>query len=72
MLQHPYGKLSTSGFPAPVASTKRNTLSCTMQVMRLALSDAGMTPSDMAALEMHGTGTPLGDPIEVPHSCKTH
>ena len=36
-----------------------------LQVMRLALVDAGQSPHDLAALEMHGTGTPLGDPIEV-------
>ena len=35
------------------------------QVIRLALVDAGQSPHDLAALEMHGTGTPLGDPIEV-------
>ena len=36
-----------------------------VQVIRLALQDAGVHPCDIAALEMHGTGTPLGDPIEV-------
>lgn len=36
-----------------------------MQVMRLALADAGLQPGDVGCLEMHGTGTPLGDPIEV-------
>ena len=34
-------------------------------VMRGALADADMLPSDIGVLEMHGTGTPLGDPIEV-------
>ena len=33
--------------------------------MRLALEDAGLRPADIGTLEMHGTGTPLGDPIEV-------
>jgi hypothetical protein len=35
-----------------------------VQVIRLALADAGMMPGEVSALEMHGTGTPLGDPIE--------
>lgn len=30
-----------------------------------ALKDAGLTPNDIAYVEMHGTGTELGDPIEV-------
>ena len=33
--------------------------------MRLALVNAGVSPHNIAALELHGTGTPLGDPIEV-------
>ena len=40
------------------------------QVMRAALLSAGtngggLSPYDVTALSMHGTGTPLGDPIEV-------
>jgi acyl transferase domain-containing protein/acyl-CoA synthetase (AMP-forming)/AMP-acid ligase II/acyl carrier protein len=34
-------------------------------VIRDALSDAGLSASDLDYIETHGTGTPLGDPIEV-------
>ncbi|MFE5583083.1 type I polyketide synthase, partial [Kitasatospora sp. NPDC056531] len=34
------------------------------EVLRLAHQRAGVAPSDLAYVELHGTGTPLGDPIE--------
>ncbi len=34
-------------------------------LIRRALDDAGVAPSRISLIEAHGTGTPLGDPIEV-------
>ncbi|KUN90898.1 hypothetical protein AQJ67_43365 [Streptomyces caeruleatus] len=34
------------------------------QVIRQALANARLAPSDVGLIEAHGTGTPLGDPIE--------
>ena len=36
-----------------------------LQVIRMALESAGLHPRELRMLEMHGTGTALGDPIEV-------
>lgn len=35
------------------------------KLIREALENAGLQPSDISYLEAHGTGTPLGDPIEI-------
>jgi acyl-CoA synthetase (AMP-forming)/AMP-acid ligase II/3-oxoacyl-(acyl-carrier-protein) synthase/acyl carrier protein len=35
------------------------------QVIRRALDNAGVEPADIAYVETHGTGTSLGDPIEI-------
>ena len=35
------------------------------RVIREALAMAGLSPSDIGYIEAHGTGTPLGDPIEL-------
>lgn len=36
-----------------------------VQVLRAACADAGASPNALQCVELHGTGTPLGDPIEV-------
>lgn len=38
---------------------------CVQTVMRAALQSASLQPQSLSVLSMHGTGTPLGDPIEV-------
>jgi 5-methyltetrahydropteroyltriglutamate--homocysteine methyltransferase len=35
------------------------------RVIRLACADAAIKPSQLTVVEMHGTGTPLGDPVEI-------
>ncbi|WP_280990798.1 non-ribosomal peptide synthetase/type I polyketide synthase [Brachybacterium squillarum] len=45
------------GYTAPGARGQR-------RVMRDALADAGVDPAEVGYVETHGTGTPLGDPLE--------
>ena len=33
------------------------------EVLRAALGDGGLTPAELTGLSMHGTGTPLGEPL---------
>ncbi len=35
------------------------------ELLRSALDDAGLSPDSLGYIEAHGTGTPLGDPIEI-------
>jgi acyl transferase domain-containing protein len=48
----------TSGLTVPHGPSQQ-------AVIRKALADAGMTPDYISYVETHGTGTSLGDPIEV-------
>nr|WP_233261551.1 type I polyketide synthase [Vitiosangium sp. GDMCC 1.1324] len=48
---------ASSGLTVPNGSAQE-------AVLRRALEDAGCAPSSVGYIEAHGTGTPLGDPIE--------
>ena len=48
----------TSGISAPNSQSQ---VAC----IRAALKQAGVTPDEIGYIEAHGTGTPLGDPIEM-------
>ncbi|HEV2149317.1 MAG TPA: type I polyketide synthase, partial [Longimicrobiaceae bacterium] len=49
---------SSNGLTAPNGAAQQ-------QVVRAALERAGVAPGEVGYVETHGTGTPLGDPIEV-------
>ncbi|WP_438021146.1 SDR family NAD(P)-dependent oxidoreductase [Sorangium sp. So ce315] len=49
---------ASSGITAPNGTSQQ-------KVLRAALEDAGLAPGDVDVAECHGTGTSLGDPIEV-------
>src|SRR4029079_19588582 len=48
----------TSGISAPNSQSQ-------VECIRAAHKQAGFTPDDIDYIEAHGTGTPLGDPIEM-------
>ena len=48
----------SNGFTAP-------NMSAQVDVIQTALKQAGMHPDDIDLVESHGTGTPIGDPIEI-------
>ncbi len=53
----------TSGISAPNGESQK-------LCIRAALAQAGITADDVGYIEAHGTGTPLGDPIEMQALCE--
>jgi len=51
------------------AASRRPTGPAQQDVLHSALAAAGSATADLASLELHGTGTALGDPIEVGAAC---
>ncbi len=49
---------ASTGFSAPNGASQQ-------KVLRQAWQQAGIAPADLGYLEAHGTGTPIGDPIEL-------
>lgn len=49
---------ATKGLTVPSAQAQR-------KVIEAALADAGLGPGDVDVVEGHGTGTPVGDPVEL-------
>jgi acyl transferase domain-containing protein len=49
------GKTNGLTAPSPVAQRR---------LLETALHQAGLVPADVTCVELHGTGTPLGDPLE--------
>merc|ERR1719158_1290752 len=62
----PYATLlgSASNEDGYTASLTEPNTSLQAKNLRSALAHAGVTPADVAFVECHGTGTPVGDPSE--------
>ncbi|MEU5980407.1 acyltransferase domain-containing protein, partial [Streptomyces sp. NPDC047315] len=55
------GSATTNDGGGPLTTPSRTAQE---EVLRLAHRNAGVTPTDIQYVELHGTGTPVGDPIE--------